>query len=198
MLGGAGIASPFRIARSSFRGPAIPSVPPGAVAGSRPAGAPVDWASAAPVETPTETPTPTPTAAPGIDLSAHSNDDPASIWVVVNKLRTLNPVDYVPADLVSPDVRYVNRQPMRQATSDALVPMFAAASSEAGDEASVMGLSAGQLSRRARNHSPTAARMTVKIAIGTLSAPPSRSPASVATASPTSVPRRVARPHAPR
>ncbi|MDY0913398.1 M15 family metallopeptidase [Rathayibacter festucae] len=89
-------------------------------------------ASAVPVETPTETPTPTPTATPGIDLSAHSNDDPASIWVVVNKLRTLNPVDYVPADLVYPDVPYVNRQPMRQATADALVPMFAAASSEAG------------------------------------------------------------------
>lgn len=89
-------------------------------------------ASAAPVETPVETPAPTPTPTPGIDLAAHSVDDPASIWVVVNKLRTLNPVDYVPADLVFPAVPYVNRQPMRQATADALVPMFAAASSEAG------------------------------------------------------------------
>ncbi|WKK72083.1 M15 family metallopeptidase [Rathayibacter oskolensis] len=52
--------------------------------------------------------------------------------MVVNKLRTLSPVDYVPADLVYPDVSYVNRQPMRQATADALVPLFAAASSEAG------------------------------------------------------------------
>lgn len=85
-------------------------------------------AAPAPVETPADTPPP----APGIDLGANSVDDPASPWVVVNKLRTLAPVDYVPADLTYPDVAYVNRQPMRQATADGLVPLFAAASSEAG------------------------------------------------------------------
>ncbi|KZX19667.1 hypothetical protein ACH61_03239 [Rathayibacter tanaceti] len=74
---------------------------------------------------PTAGPTATPAPTPGIDLGAHSVDDPASIWVVVNKLRTLAPVDYIPADLVFPDVPFVNRQPMRQATADALVPLFA-------------------------------------------------------------------------
>ncbi|SMH30402.1 D-Ala-D-Ala carboxypeptidase. Metallo peptidase. MEROPS family M15B [Rathayibacter oskolensis] len=81
---------------------------------------------------PTPAPTPTPTPTPGIDLTANSVDDPASVWVVVNKLRTLSPIDYVPADLVSPDVPYVNRQPMRQATADALVALFSAAVAEAG------------------------------------------------------------------
>ncbi|PPF64696.1 hypothetical protein C5C18_13260 [Rathayibacter tritici] len=76
-------------------------------------------------------PTPTPSSS-GIDLGAQSVDDPASTWVVVNKLRTLSPVDYVPADLTFPDVPYVNRQPMRQATADALVSLFTAARSEAG------------------------------------------------------------------
>lgn len=89
--------------------------------------------TSAPTSEPTATPTPTPTpTASGIDLTAQSVDDPASTWVVVNKLRTLAPVDYVPADLTFPDVPYVNRQPMRQATADALVPLFAAARSEAG------------------------------------------------------------------
>ncbi|PPG55471.1 peptidase M15, partial [Rathayibacter sp. AY1F8] len=89
--------------------------------------------TSAPTAEPTATPTPTPTpTASGIDLTAQSVDDPASTWVVVNKLRTLAPVDYVPADLTFPDVPYVNRQPMRQATADALVPLFAAARSEAG------------------------------------------------------------------
>lgn len=33
-----------------------------------------------------------------------SLDDPASPWIVVNKLRPLNPLDYTPADLTVPDV----------------------------------------------------------------------------------------------
>lgn len=33
-----------------------------------------------------------------------STSDPASLWVVVNKNRTLEPVDYFPADLVTPNV----------------------------------------------------------------------------------------------
>ncbi|KQQ05294.1 MULTISPECIES: M15 family metallopeptidase [unclassified Rathayibacter] len=89
-------------------------------------------ASASATATPSEATTPTPTPTPGIDLAANPVDDPASVWVVVNKLRTLSPVDYVPADLVYPDVSYVNRQPMRQATADALVSLFSAASTEAG------------------------------------------------------------------
>ncbi|MBO0984118.1 D-alanyl-D-alanine carboxypeptidase family protein, partial [Rathayibacter sp. SD072] len=106
-----------------------PSLPPTRTPSATPS------ATAAPEPTATETTAPaepTPTETPGIDLAANSVDDPASVWVVVNKLRTLNPVDYIPADLVYPDVRYVNRQPMRQATADALVALVAAASAEAG------------------------------------------------------------------
>jgi D-alanyl-D-alanine carboxypeptidase len=76
------------------------------------------------------TPTPTPTAA-AFDKTANSVDDPSSIWVVVNKSRSLNPANFAPTDPVYPVVTYVNRQPMRAAVADALVAMFAAGSSEA-------------------------------------------------------------------
>jgi len=84
--------------------------------------------------TPTSSPTPSIVA---FDKSAHSVVDPASTWLVVNKSRALNPVGFVPGDLVYPDVTYVNRQPMRQQTADALVAMFAAGRAEAGLEFSV-------------------------------------------------------------
>ncbi|MHA7984505.1 M15 family metallopeptidase [Rathayibacter sp. CAU 1779] len=77
---------------------------------------------------PTATPTPTPT----FDKAAQSQDDPSSIWVVVNKQRALDPVDYVPPDLVQPPVPDINGQPVRHEVSDALVALFAAAKSEAG------------------------------------------------------------------
>jgi len=51
-----------------------------------------------PIDTPPPTPTPTPT--PTFPMDLYSIDDPASLWVVVNKLRPLDPQDYVPADLV--------------------------------------------------------------------------------------------------
>lgn len=41
---------------------------------------------------------------PVFGKSKHSLDDPASIWVVVNKTRPLNPKNYVPADRVFPSV----------------------------------------------------------------------------------------------
>ena len=44
--------------------------------------------------------TPTPTPIPVFDKAALSIDDPASLWVVVNKLRPL-PIDYQPGDLVN-------------------------------------------------------------------------------------------------
>ncbi|QJA00528.1 M15 family metallopeptidase [Leifsonia sp. PS1209] len=85
---------------------------------------------------PTPTVTPTPTAV-GFDKAAQSVDDPASTWVVANKQRGLKPPEYVPGDLVYPDVTYVNRQPMRQEVATALVAMFAAGKAEAGLEFSV-------------------------------------------------------------
>lgn len=66
------------------------------------------------------------------DKAALSIDDPASIWVVVNKARGLHPIDYVPADLVYPDVPNLNGQPMRRDVATALTAMFAAGRTEAG------------------------------------------------------------------
>ena len=85
---------------------------------------------ATPTVTPTPTITPTPTV-PVFDKTARSVDDPASVWVVVNKSRGLNPAGFVPPDLVYPAVTYVNRQPMRQEAATALVAMLSAARSEA-------------------------------------------------------------------
>ncbi len=104
--------------------------------------------SASPTPIPTTSATPTPSVSPApatpvapnlvpFDKAVRSVDDPASIWVVVNKSRALNPVTFVPPDLVYPAVTYVNRQPMRQETATALVAMLAAARSESGLEFAV-------------------------------------------------------------
>ncbi len=53
-----------------------------------------DGAGAAPRPVPTATTPPAPQAA--FDLSPHSTDRAASLWVVVNEQRPLRPVDYVP------------------------------------------------------------------------------------------------------
>ena len=50
----------------------------------------------------------TPPAEPAFDTTALSIDDPASLWVVSDKLRPLSPVDYVPTDLVTVDVASQN------------------------------------------------------------------------------------------
>ena len=52
-----------------------------------------------------------PTPAKALDLGTHSIDDPASIWVVVNKARPLNPIKYKPADLVVPGFGPLNANP---------------------------------------------------------------------------------------
>lgn len=87
-----------------------------------------------PRPTPSTPPTP---AGVGFDATAKSVDDPASTWVVVNKSRPLQPISYAPADLVYPEVAYVNRQPMRAEVADALVAMFRAGKQEAGLDFSV-------------------------------------------------------------
>ncbi|QTX06255.1 M15 family metallopeptidase [Agromyces archimandritae] len=85
---------------------------------------------------------PTPRAAPPtseppasidtFDKTARSIDDPASIWVVVNRLRALNPIDYMPDDLVEVPVEHTWEPLMRQEAADAVVAMFEAASAEPG------------------------------------------------------------------
>jgi D-alanyl-D-alanine carboxypeptidase len=88
----------------------------------------------------TETPRPAPEALPApatvesFDKGARSLDDPASIWVVVNKLRPLNPQDFEPDDLVSVPVEHTWEPELRQEASDAVVAMFDAALAEAGLE----------------------------------------------------------------
>ena len=112
---------------------AVAVVVVGAVLGANAnAGAP---ASANP--TPTETPRPAPAevAPPAtvdtFDRTAYSLDDPMSIWVVVNKLRPMNPQDFEPGDLVFVDVEQTNEAYMRQEASDAIIAMFDAARNEA-------------------------------------------------------------------
>jgi D-alanyl-D-alanine carboxypeptidase len=58
-------------------------------------------ATSSPVASPpTTTAAPSPTGPPPFDRTQHPIDDPASTWVVVDKLRPSNPLDYAPADLV--------------------------------------------------------------------------------------------------
>lgn len=71
---------------------------------------------------------------PSFNKKQHSLTDPTSIWVIVNKKTPLNPQDYVPDDLVTPDLPLrvpgnVSMQ-MRQVTADALTKLFAAAAAD--------------------------------------------------------------------
>ena len=49
----------------------------------------------------TESAAPVVDVSPTLDLDARSIDDPASIWVVVNKQRPVDPLDWAPAELVT-------------------------------------------------------------------------------------------------
>lgn len=113
---------------------AVSAVVIGMVAGA----APDDRPAAAATETPTPRPEPAveppPATIDTFDRAAHSLDDPASIWVVVNKLRPLNPQDYEPVDLVEVPVEHTNEPLLRREASDAVVAMFQAAFDEAGLE----------------------------------------------------------------
>jgi D-alanyl-D-alanine carboxypeptidase len=80
---------------------------------------------------PTSAPTPTSPAA-GL-AQQHSLTDPASPWLVVNKHRPLSPADYVPADLVQPNIALAvsgESAQLNSTTAAAAEQMFATA---AGD-----------------------------------------------------------------
>ena len=81
---------------------------------------------------PSPSASPDPAPAPTFDRTAHSIDDPNSIWVVVDKLRPLNPTDYSPDDLVDVPVPFANSPQLRQEASDAVVSLFAAFTAETG------------------------------------------------------------------
>jgi len=61
--------------------------------------------------------------------TTHSLTDPTSIWLIVNKPHALNPIDYRPTDLVTPDVplRVPGNESMqlRKQTASALEQLFA-------------------------------------------------------------------------
>lgn len=95
--------------------------------------APLDLTlTSTPTATPSTTQTPTPTPTPTFDTAAYSIDDPTSLWVVVNKLRPLNPVSYGPANLRLASIPATQDMPMRDEVAGAAEAMFAAAQNEAG------------------------------------------------------------------
>lgn len=79
-------------------------------------------------------PTPTPTPTPTFDKNEFSIADPASYWIVANKLRPLDPLDWMPPDLVDTPVKYQNPPKLRQDAAAALVRMFEAGVAEGAGE----------------------------------------------------------------
>ena len=60
----------------------------------------------------------------------YSLDDPTSAWVVVNKLRVLNPKTYAPSNLVTPSLSTSGTEQVNAVTADALQKMADAAKTE--------------------------------------------------------------------
>ncbi|MGO2139556.1 MAG: M15 family metallopeptidase [Leucobacter sp.] len=83
-------------------------------------------------ETPkADKPAPT-TEPPAFDRSALSIDDPASLWVVSNKTRPLDPIDWAPGDLVATNgVENEFAQPLREPAARAVEALIGGAK-EAG------------------------------------------------------------------
>jgi zinc D-Ala-D-Ala carboxypeptidase len=83
-----------------------------------------------PEPAPTPAPEPELVEIPVFDTSAHSLDDPSSIWVVVNKTRPFDPVDYAPDDLVRLTLPSNYTPLLRAEAAEALEALFAGAESE--------------------------------------------------------------------
>ena len=77
----------------------------------------------APAVAPSEA-APTPTS-PGFDLTRYSTTDPASLWVIVNKLHPIDPLRYEPTDLV-----WIAGGQVRSAVVPDLQAMIAAAKAD--------------------------------------------------------------------
>ena len=88
----------------------------------------------APEQSPTDTAAPTaepaPTPSPAFDRDARSIDDPASLWVVANKLRPLQPLDFAPGDLRTAAIPYVYEPVLRDEAATAAERLVAAATAE--------------------------------------------------------------------
>ncbi len=104
---------------------------PGADPASAAASAPATTTpptSAPPETTPAPTtpaPPPSTPAPPTFDRTQQSIDDPASLWVVVNKARPLSPIDSAPTDLVP-----ISGLQLRAEAAQAMSDMLAAAAAE--------------------------------------------------------------------
>ncbi|MET3348673.1 UNVERIFIED_ORG: D-alanyl-D-alanine carboxypeptidase [Arthrobacter sp. UYEF1] len=108
---------------SSSLAPAVTS------ASSSPAAVPSVESTTAAAEPPPQVPAPPSAALP----RQSSLTDPASPWLVVNKHRPLTPADYVPADLVQPNVRLAvsaEAALLNSTTAAAADAMFAAAAQD--------------------------------------------------------------------
>jgi D-alanyl-D-alanine carboxypeptidase len=101
----------------------------------RPAASPQAQATSTRTASPTPfpTPTPTPPQTPTFDKTRFSIDDPMSLWVVVDKLRPVNPQNFVPTDLVDANVPAVFTSTLREPAARAVEAMFAAFTAETGD-----------------------------------------------------------------
>lgn len=94
------------------------------------------------VPTVTDSPTPSVSALPTpvekvksfFDKDRYSIDDPTSVWVINDKLRPLNPIDYAPTDMVSAPVRHISTPLMRPEAAAAIAEMFAASVAEGAGE----------------------------------------------------------------
>lgn len=66
-----------------------------------------------------------PTPSQATSLAWYSNTDPDSHWIVVNKQRPLNPINYVPKDLVAPKFSTLNANPYaRKLRKDASTAIY--------------------------------------------------------------------------
>lgn len=78
-----------------------------------------------------ESPEAEPTPEVEFDRSTYSIDQADSLWVIANKTRPLNPLQFAPPDLVNiVELPNANGQPLRQEAKDALVEMSNAASAQ--------------------------------------------------------------------
>jgi D-alanyl-D-alanine carboxypeptidase len=83
----------------------------------------------------TSSPTPTPTPTPTFNKSQLSIDDPASLWVVVNKTRQLNPKNYAPPLTA---LNLPGGGQMRPEAAAALTQMFADYQAQSGAQLKVV------------------------------------------------------------
>jgi D-alanyl-D-alanine carboxypeptidase len=67
---------------------------------------------------------------PAFDRSLYSLDEPSSLWVIVNKARAFDPIDYIPEDLVVPNVPSRFSPLLRAEAAVAVAEMFEQAESE--------------------------------------------------------------------